>query len=61
MQPKSEWHEKAIKWFVEVMNEWRKELERAPFAVEKMRDVWYNKLTENLEFAEVIIDGKYLR
>ena len=20
MQPKSEWHEKAIKWFVEVMN-----------------------------------------
>ena len=23
---------------------------RAPFAIEKMRDVWYNKLTENLEF-----------
>ena len=20
MQPKSEWHEKAIRWFVEVMN-----------------------------------------
>ena len=46
MQPKSEWHEKAIKWFIREMYKWRKELERAPFAVEKMRDVWYNKLTD---------------
>jgi hypothetical protein len=33
MQEKSKWHEKAIRWFIEVMNKGQKELERAPFLI----------------------------
>ena len=44
MQPKSEWHEKAIKWFVEVMNKWRKELEKSSFNYH----IWFYFLRNNL-------------